>query len=194
MSKEVMTLSDFTDPDKGTKDGHYTSTWEYLQSKALAGDSSDCIPGIEGIGLKTAAKFIRQFGSVEDMWAQCDSGAIKPKGVVMTRLMTQESRDIYHRNITLMDWGRAPELDLSNLSLLRSNPSLSDFRAICEDFGLKNVIHQGTQLLNKLSDKVHWDEKWQQVITSIEASNGVVADAEIEQEEVIPEQRRKFRP
>lgn len=43
-----------------------------IDVQALAGDSSDNIPGVEGIGPKTAAELINTYGSVEDVIANAD--------------------------------------------------------------------------------------------------------------------------
>ena len=40
--------------------------------KALVGDPSDNIPGVRGIGEKTAAKLIQQFGSIDQIYAHID--------------------------------------------------------------------------------------------------------------------------
>ncbi|MDR1533237.1 MAG: DNA polymerase I [Clostridiales bacterium] len=50
---------------------------EYIDVKALMGDSADNIPGVPGIGEKTALKIIREFGSVEN--AIDNASLIKPK-------------------------------------------------------------------------------------------------------------------
>ncbi len=46
----------------------------YGEFAVLRGDPSDGLPGVAGIGEKTAAALIRQFGSVEAMLAALDSG------------------------------------------------------------------------------------------------------------------------
>jgi DNA polymerase I len=41
---------------------------QIIDLKALMGDASDCIPGVKGIGEKTAVKLIQEFGSVDGLY------------------------------------------------------------------------------------------------------------------------------
>ncbi|MGZ8601340.1 MAG: DNA polymerase I [Actinomycetota bacterium] len=45
---------------------------QYLDFVALTGDTSDNIPGVPGVGDKTAAKLVNQFGSVEELVANTE--------------------------------------------------------------------------------------------------------------------------
>jgi DNA polymerase-1 len=45
---------------------------KYLEYVALKGDPSDNIPGVPGVGEKTAAKLIQQYGSVEELLVHTD--------------------------------------------------------------------------------------------------------------------------
>lgn len=49
---------------------------QIVDLKALMGDASDNIPGIPGVGEKTAGKMISQFGSIENAYANIDE--VKP--------------------------------------------------------------------------------------------------------------------
>ena len=50
-----------------------------IDLKALMGDSSDNIPGVKGIGEKTAKALIQQFGSLDGVYENLDDASIKPK-------------------------------------------------------------------------------------------------------------------
>jgi len=50
-----------------------------IDLKALMGDSSDNIPGVKGIGEKTAKDLLHRFGSLDGVYANIDDPAIKPK-------------------------------------------------------------------------------------------------------------------
>ena len=47
--------------------------------KALMGDSSDNIPGVAGVGPKTATDLLLKFGSLEGVYQNLEDAAIKPK-------------------------------------------------------------------------------------------------------------------
>ena len=50
-----------------------------IDLKALMGDSSDNIPGVKGIGEKTAKTLLQTFGTLDGVYANLDDKIIKPK-------------------------------------------------------------------------------------------------------------------
>ena len=47
--------------------------------KALMGDSSDNIPGVAGVGPKTAKELLQKFGSLDGVYANLEDASIRPK-------------------------------------------------------------------------------------------------------------------
>jgi DNA polymerase I len=45
---------------------------QFIDMKALVGDSSDNIPGVPGVGEKTAIKFLQEYGSLDNLYAHLD--------------------------------------------------------------------------------------------------------------------------
>lgn len=58
------------------KDKYGVTPTEFIDVKALMGDASDNIPGVPGVGEKTATKIITEYGSIENAYAHVDE--IKP--------------------------------------------------------------------------------------------------------------------
>ena len=52
---------------------------QLIEVKSLMGDSSDNIPGVAGIGEKTALSLVQKFGSLAGVYENIDDKAIKPK-------------------------------------------------------------------------------------------------------------------
>ncbi len=45
---------------------------QFLEMKALVGDSSDNIPGVPGVGEKTAIRYLKKYGSLDKLYAHVD--------------------------------------------------------------------------------------------------------------------------
>ena len=68
--------------DKGRVINRFGVTPEQMiDFKALSGDPADNIPGVPGIGKKTASELIQKFGSVKNIYSEIDQGManIKPR-------------------------------------------------------------------------------------------------------------------
>lgn len=63
---------------------------QFVDMKALMGDSSDNIPGVGGVGEKTAATLIKKFGSLDGIYENIDSSEIS-KGVREKLLRDKEN-------------------------------------------------------------------------------------------------------
>ncbi len=62
------------------KEEYLVTPEQMIDIKALMGDASDCIPGVAGIGQKTAQDLVSRFGSIDDIYNNIDTIDIK-KGV-----------------------------------------------------------------------------------------------------------------
>jgi DNA polymerase-1 len=88
------------DPRMGADAIHdKTGVWpaQIVDWLALAGDSADNIPGVEGIGAKTAARLIGQFGSLDALWPRL--AEVEPERI-RTRL--SEARARVETNVRLV--------------------------------------------------------------------------------------------
>ena len=61
------------------QEAYGVSPRQLIDVKSLMGDTSDNIPGVKGIGEKTALSLVQKFGSMEGVYEHIDDPAIKPK-------------------------------------------------------------------------------------------------------------------
>ncbi|MBE7030143.1 MAG: DNA polymerase I [Ruminococcaceae bacterium] len=76
---------------------------EFIHVKALMGDTSDNIPGVPGIGEKTAFALIGQFKSLDNLYANLSDPAIKPAA----RKKLEEGRESAYLSLELATIDRA---------------------------------------------------------------------------------------
>ena len=82
--------------------------------KALKGDASDNIPGIRGIGEKTAAELIRQFGPVESIFEHLDE--IK-KPSIRAKLADAKEQALHAKAMVTIDTSLDVDFDLDTAVL-----------------------------------------------------------------------------
>ncbi|MGK4583841.1 DNA polymerase I [Kitasatospora sp. HPMI-4] len=111
-TKGVSELTRYTPEKVAEKYGVQPN--QYPDLAALRGDPSDNLPGIPGVGEKTAAKWVNQFGSFDELVARAD----EVKGKIGEKL--REHLDSVKRNRVLTELVRDVELPLGVTDLLRT--------------------------------------------------------------------------
>ncbi|CAA9258793.1 MAG: DNA polymerase I [uncultured Blastococcus sp.] len=107
--KGVSELTRFTPEEVETKYG--LSPVQYPDFAALRGDPSDNLPSIPSVGEKTAAKWIREYGSLDQLVDQVDT----VKGKVGEKLREHLSSVLQNRRLTELD--RAVPLEVGPADL-----------------------------------------------------------------------------
>ena len=106
---------------------------------ALIGDASDNLPGLQGIGPKSAAKLINEHGSIANMLTNPEAIS-NPKW----RQNIVENAALLEKNIKLItlkiDVPDKPWGDLDTLA--RKTPNWDKIRKICEDMELKSLLKE----------------------------------------------------
>ena len=80
---------------------------QIVEYKALRGDTSDNIPGVKGIGEKTATTLLQQFGDIDTLYSNIDS----LKGAVKTKL--EEGKEMAYISRQLATIVRDADVDCS---------------------------------------------------------------------------------
>ena len=113
--------------------------------KALSGDPSDNIPGVRGVGEKTAVKLLSEYGSLEEIYAHLDeiSGRAKTalEGGKESAFMSRELAQI----VTDLD----VPLDLEQARIEHFNPQAVE--NLFRELEFRSLITQ----LNSLVEKMH---------------------------------------
>jgi len=104
---------------------------------SLMGDSSDNIPGVPGVGQKTAAGLLEQFGSLEGVYENLDKITQKK-----TREKLSENRDKALLSRELVTLNTAVGLEKRPAALLPSEQDTDRLRALFSEFEFKRYLDE----------------------------------------------------
>lgn len=110
---------------------------------ALVGDSSDDIPGVAGIGPKSATPLIQQFGNLENIYNNIE--AIEKKGV-RTKLEASKENAFLSKELATIMTDVPYEMDIEASKF--TPPDLQKATDILTELELKTIINKLNKLFN----------------------------------------------
>ncbi len=117
---------------------------------SLSGDTVDNVPGVPGIGLKTGAKLLEEFGDLDALLAAAESGKVPGKKGQSLREHAESAR----RARTLVELRRDVPFD-SDWEALRSNGYDSKaLKALCLECGFHRFLDE---IVDPETPEIPWD-------------------------------------
>ncbi len=106
----------------------------YVQLAALRGDGSDNLPGVPGVGAKTAAKLLTDFDGIEDVYARIDEVPGKKVPAMLV-----EHRPAVDRNLALMTLRRDVAVGVATEDLVRGAVDHDAFAVLFAELELRTL-------------------------------------------------------
>ncbi|WP_405232705.1 DNA polymerase I [Lentisalinibacter salinarum] len=132
----VNTMSDTRLDRDGVKEKYDVWPEQIVDWIALVGDTSDNIPGVPRVGAKTAAKWLNQYDSVDEIVADADN----IKGKVGESLREHlEELELSRRLATIRD---DVELDVEPDGLAPGEPDVERLRGLYQRLELRTLLRQ----------------------------------------------------
>ena len=129
------------------------SPLQMVDLKGLMGDSSDNIPGVKGIGEKTAIKLIQDYGTIENLYDHID----EIKGKMKEKLLNDKDNAFFSKELATIYRDVPIDKDLDKIKYNGSTPKLIPLMKEYEFFSL----------LKKLDIKEEKEEVDYEVLDSI---------------------------
>lgn len=114
---------------------HIERPAQMIDLLALEGDSADNIPGCPGVGEKTAARLIAEFGSVDRLLDSTD----KLKGALQSKIRDNAEQIRFSKFLATI-CKEVPMGDITPASLIRREPDYAELRQIYTELEFKTLI------------------------------------------------------
>jgi len=153
---------------------------DFINFQALLGDSSDNVPGVKGVGIKTASKLINEYHTLENIYANID----EIKGAVKKKLIEGKESAFLSRKLVTLKNDLFNDINLEEFKFPEVNPIIKvadklidlDMHKIIERVQKEGMfIKTKNPEINKLKipSKTILDEK--ELFEIIDKIDGIVA-------------------
>lgn len=111
---------------------------------ALVGDSSDDIPGVAGIGPKTAAPLIQKYGTIENIYEHINE---IESASVQRKLLASKDNAFLSKDLATIMTSVPLEIDIEKTK--RERPNLELLKSICYELEFRTLYNRVLALLQK---------------------------------------------
>ncbi|WP_457631475.1 DNA polymerase I [Oceanithermus sp.] len=131
---------------------------QWVDYRALTGDASDNIPGVRGVGPKTAARLLEQWGSLEEIYRHLEE--VTPPGL---RKKLEEGKDsaFFSREISRMRGDVPLEIDLG--ACHQRGMDEEGLRAFLQELEFGSLLRELGLLQSQQASRAEWPppaESW----------------------------------
>ena len=123
--------------EKNVEEKFGVSSSQLCDALALIGDKSDNIPGVSGIGIKTAADLIRKYQSLEEIYANIDK--IKPERI-KSLLMVNRDNAFLSKQLVNLKLDVPMEITFTDMQVKQPEPEA--LFTFAQKFGFKSLINR----------------------------------------------------
>jgi len=106
-----------------------------IEVMGLMGDSSDNIPGVKGVGPKTATELIQKYGSIEELYKHIDE---IEKQKLKDKLETDKDNALLSRKLVTIDTEMKLDCEVADLKM--KEPDIEKLRAMFTELGFQSLL------------------------------------------------------
>jgi len=129
--------------EKMVKERYGLEPLQLIDFRALKGDPSDNIPGVSGIGEKTAIKLLQEFGSLENLYQELKGKTEKTKKLkidLRDKLLQHEEQAFLSKNLAKIN--QNVEIDFNLKECDWKNYDREKVTKILQDFEFNSLIER----------------------------------------------------
>ncbi len=165
---------------------------QLIEVKGLQGDTSDNIPGVPGIGEKTALKLIKEYGSIDNLYEKVEKGESNLKGKQKENIENNKELAILSRKLGTINLEVPIEDDLEDFKIEKWNNEEVykifkelNFKRYIERFNLEPNVEGNEEKENKKLEELYEikEENIEEVIKQVKKSKKMIFEISTKKDE-----------